>query len=99
MAVMRMVRKQVYIEPEQDRLLTRRAAELGVTESDLLRRGIDQVTRMGVHPPRDPATGQRLIALLDELDRQSAGLTPAPDDRYKFSRADVYDDRLRRFLG
>jgi hypothetical protein len=99
MAVNRMVRKQVYIEPEQDRLLKRRAAELGITESDLIRRSIDQLTRMGVHPPRDPAAGQRLIALLDELDRRFAGLTPAPDDRYKFSRDDVHDERLRRFLG
>ena len=87
------------VEPEQDRLLKRRAAEPGVTESDLIRRGIDQVTRMGVHPPRDSAAGQRLIALLDELDRRSAGVTTAPDDRYKLSRDDVYDERLRRFLG
>jgi hypothetical protein len=34
----RMVRKQVYIEPEQDALLKRRAAQLGVTEAELIRR-------------------------------------------------------------
>lgn len=39
----RMVRKQVYIEPEQDRSLKRRARELGVTEAELVRRGIEAV--------------------------------------------------------
>jgi hypothetical protein len=29
------VRKQIYLEPEQDRLLKRRSKELGVTDSDL----------------------------------------------------------------
>lgn len=39
----RMVRKQVYIEAEQDALLKKRAKELGVSEAELIRRGIEQV--------------------------------------------------------
>ena len=35
----RMVRKQVYLEARQDAWLKRRAAELGVTEAELIRRG------------------------------------------------------------
>ena len=99
MAVKRMVRKQVYIEPEQDRLLKRRAAELGVTESDLIRRSIDQVTRMGVHPPRDPAAWQRQVAFLAELRRRSEARVPEQDEGYKWSREEIYDERLRRLLG
>jgi len=93
-----MVRKQVYIEPEQDERLKRRAEQLGVTESELIRRSIDQFTRLGAHPPRDPAAGERLIALLDELDRELAERTPDPNDHYKFSREDAYAERLSRFL-
>ena len=93
-----MIRKQVYIEPEQDELLKKRAAELGVTESDLIRRSIDQFTRLGVHPPRDPAAGQRLLTLLDELKQRAAEQTPASDDCYKWSREEIYAERLRRFL-
>ena len=41
----RMARKQVYIEPEQRKLLKQRARELGVTESEVIRRGIKQELR------------------------------------------------------
>lgn len=36
-----MVRKQVYIEERQERLLKRKAREMGVTEAELIRDGID----------------------------------------------------------
>jgi hypothetical protein len=51
----RMVRQQVYIEARQDAWLKRRAAELGVTEAELIRPGLD---RLGHSPdawPSDPA--------------------------------------------
>src|SRR5687767_14363651 len=51
--VARMVRKQVYIEPEHDALLKRKARELGVTDSDLIRRGIEQIARTASPVPRD----------------------------------------------
>jgi hypothetical protein len=41
----RMVRKQVYIEPEQAELLKQRANELGMSEADLIRRCIDQLAQ------------------------------------------------------
>ena len=41
-----MIRKQVYIEQRQERLLKRRARELRVTEAELIRRGIDQIGRL-----------------------------------------------------
>ncbi len=37
-----MIRKQVYIEPRQDQLLKALAKELGVTEAELIRHGIDR---------------------------------------------------------
>ena len=38
---MKMVRKQVYITAEQDEKLKAAAAELGVTEAELVRRAVD----------------------------------------------------------
>jgi len=37
-----MIRKQVYIEPHQERLLKERARQLNVTEAELIRRSLDQ---------------------------------------------------------
>ncbi len=37
-----MIRKQVYIEPRQELLLKTLAKELGTTEAELIRRGIDR---------------------------------------------------------
>lgn len=37
-----MIRKQVYIEPRQERLLKERARKYRVTEADLIRRAIDR---------------------------------------------------------
>ena len=37
-----MIRKQVYIEPRQEALLKALAKELGMTEAELIRHGIDQ---------------------------------------------------------
>ena len=38
---MKMVRKQIYIEAEQNQKLKRLAAELGLSEAEVLRRGLD----------------------------------------------------------
>ena len=50
-----MVRKQVYIEAGQEQFLKRRAAELGVTEADLIRQGINLLRQTPTGEPFDPA--------------------------------------------
>jgi len=37
-----MIRKQVYIEERQERILKKTARKLGVPEAELIRRGLDQ---------------------------------------------------------
>ena len=51
----RMVRKQVYIEERQERQLKRRARELGVTEAELIRQGIDRIGSTSMLPRREEA--------------------------------------------
>jgi Ribbon-helix-helix domain len=46
---MEMIRKQVYIEPEQERLLKQLSKQLGVTEAELIRRGIAALSQLQMH--------------------------------------------------
>jgi len=62
----RMVRKQVYIEAEQEELLKRRAKELGLTEAELVRRGIDQIARPGAWLPLDPKAWEEAKSVIGE---------------------------------
>ncbi|MHB9003692.1 MAG: ribbon-helix-helix domain-containing protein [Coriobacteriia bacterium] len=39
----RMVRKQIVMEPEQEAALEKAAAELGISQSELIRRAIDEM--------------------------------------------------------
>jgi len=61
-----MVRKQIDIETEQDWLLKRRDRELGVTEFDLIRRGIDQVDRARAGLPLDRTAWEEELTLMRE---------------------------------
>ncbi len=88
---MAMVRKQVYIEPEQERFLKRRARELGVTEAELIRRGIEQVGRQQARPAFDLLAWQAVVAFLERRSAQSAHVHPAG-----WSREDAYQERLGR---
>ena len=87
----RMIRKQIYIEPEQEELLKQRARELGVTESDLIRRGIDQVASVGVPVVRDQKAWE------DELEfmLQRSQLPHLGHGR-NWTREELYEERLRR---
>ena len=88
----RMIRKQVYIEPEQERRLKRRARELGVTEAELIRRGVDAVVL-----PSSPRYGRdeairRIKAMLAERAK-----IRAPQTGRNWTREELYEARLARF--
>ncbi len=88
----RMVRKQAYIEPRQEKLLKRRARELKVTEAELIRRGIDQLARFGVVRLPDPdawAAERRYIMRNRRMKVPQTGRT--------WTRAELYEERLGRF--
>ena len=90
-----MVRKQVYIEPGQERFLKRRAAELGVTEADLIRQGISLLAHAPVTPALDPDAWADEEAALD----QRARLTPSRPERWRFRRDELYQERHGRVPG
>jgi hypothetical protein len=94
-AMAAMVRKQVYIDPGQERFLKRQAAELGVTEADLIRRGIGLLAQAPVAPALDPDAWTDEVAALE----QRADMTPGQPGRWRFRRDEVYRESLGRVPG
>ena len=105
----RMVRKQVYIAPEHEALLKRRAAELGVSEAELIRRGIEAVARRPAPVQRDEQAWQEVMAYIQERARslpgESQGGLPVtdefegpvrPDHERRWPRQEMYDERWER---
>ena len=84
-----MVRKQIYIAPEQDALLKRRARELGLTESTLIRQGLEQVGRQPTVSPDDRAWEDELAFI-----RRRAAL-PGGGSRH-WTREELYAERVDR---
>jgi hypothetical protein len=89
----RMVRKQVYILPQQEERLKRLAQERETTEANLIRQAIDRilsqptVTTDNKSLPPDEAAWQAILAFVDQ--RRAEGVAGEP---YKWKREDGYDD-------
>ena len=49
-----MLRKQIYIAPRQERLLKTKASKLHISESELIRDGIDKALQTGASTAHDP---------------------------------------------
>ena len=90
----RMVRKQVYITAEQDELLKRRAKALGVSEAQVVRKGIELASTSVASFPFDHQAWQEEMHFIRERARiQELGRTRG------WTREELYDERLARFSG
>ena len=78
------VRKQVYVEPEQEALLKRLSRELGVTEAELVRRALTNLAGLA-RPPRDPTAWEREKEFIRDRARKQAKPTPP------WTREELYD--------
>lgn len=89
-----MVRKQVYITPQQDADLKRRARELAVTESELIRQGIEQITSAD----RDDAGGRGRWEDALEFFRCRAEIPVLPETKpWKWNREEICEERINRY--
>lgn len=88
-----MVRKQVYITAEQEERLKRRAAELGVPEAELIRRGLDLVLDGWTGAPLDSRLWEQELAFIRGRVAQDAGT--GREDR-GWTREELYAERLDR---
>jgi hypothetical protein len=85
---MKMVRKQVYITPEQDARLKTLSTVSGASEAELIRRGIDLIGRAGVSEAERQRAGDEFI---EELKRR-ARMLPHGGSTKTWRREDSYDD-------
>ena len=85
--MVRMVRKQVYIREDQESQLKRASKELGVTESELIRRGVDQATAQVAKGPRDPKAWEEAMAFM----RKRAAMR-VPQTGRSWTRDELYED-------
>ena len=84
-----MVRKQVYIEPQQEEHLKQRAAETGMSEAEIIRRAIDWWLKDEVRRHRAEQAWEKARALME--DRYAQG--PVPGGR-TWTRDKLYGERL-----
>ncbi|HLF09182.1 MAG TPA: ribbon-helix-helix domain-containing protein [Dehalococcoidia bacterium] len=87
----KMIRKQVYIEPEQEVMLKRRSRELGVSEAELIRRGIEEVARARVSL-FDPKSWEEALEFM-----KARAKIEVPQTGRTWTRDELYEERLERF--
>jgi hypothetical protein len=83
-----MVRKQVYIEPQQEAQLKRRAAETGMSEAEIIRRAIDSWLKDEARRLRAKQAWAKARALMEE--RYTRGSVPGGRT---WTRSELYDER------
>ena len=87
-----MVRKQICLEREQERLLKQRAKAMGLSEAEVIRRALEAALHSGAPTfIPDPAAWERLKA---DIEARIAG-GPLPGKR-TWKREDAYAERLDR---
>jgi hypothetical protein len=83
----RMVRKQVYIDDRQDELLKREALRQHITESELIRRAIEQVYDEEAAHSERMQRHARFERTADEIARL---LAEAGGEPWKWNREELY---------
>lgn len=86
-----MHRKQIYIDPRQDRQLKQKASRLHVTESELIREGIEKVLLEGPAISRDVNAWGEEKSFLSSLMKKG----PVKGSR-SWKREDLYDRKISR---
>jgi hypothetical protein len=89
-----MIRKQVYVEPRQDRMLKRRASQLGVTEAEIIREALDRVNAGATIRKRDGDSNSARQALAFMRSLARSGRTPKGRN---WTRESLYEDRIGRW--
>jgi hypothetical protein len=86
----RMVRKQIYIKPEQEKALKQKASKLGVSEADLIREYIDEGMQRLTASERKEIWEEEL-AFIEERTKISV-----PQTGRKWTREELYEGRFER---
>jgi hypothetical protein len=87
-----MIRKQIYVTAEQEALLKRSAKVLGVSEADVVRRGIELVGEPGRIFRPDPKAWEEL-----KRDMRKRAQMDVPQTGRSWTREELYEDRMERY--
>jgi hypothetical protein len=87
-----MVRKQIYIEPQQEELLKQAAAETGMTEAEIIRQALDLWDEHVARRRRAQEAWEEERAFIESLIAQG----PVPGRR-TWTREELYEERLSRY--
>ncbi len=91
-----MVRKQIYIHRRQQNLLRQLARQRGTSEAEIIRRAIDRETTLQELPLSEnshTALEEIIQAAYSSREQPVAGSEP-----YRFNRADLYEEREKRWI-
>ena len=88
----RMIRKQVYITAEQERLLKRRAKALGVPEAEVVRQGIELASTTAASFPFDRKAWEEEKQFIRKRMRMRV-----PQTGRSWTREELYDERFERY--
>ena len=83
-----MVRKQIYIEERQEALLKRLSQRMGISEAELIRRGIDQCAQAEVKRQRRLKAWEEMK---DFILRERVAQEPVKEAPRTWKREDLYD--------
>jgi len=86
------IRKQLYLRQDQDRLLKKMARELGVPEAEVVRRALDRFLS-GAEASARPGAEAAALEFLEEAQRLAAEHR-FPED-WRFDREELYAERGR----
>ena len=87
-----MVRKQVYLEPRQNEMLKKWAAETGKTEAEILRQALDRWMASEQRRQEAEAAWEEERTFIEEWAAQG----PVPGGR-TWTREELYEERLSRY--
>jgi hypothetical protein len=87
-----MIRKQIYLRSDQDELLKREAAKLGISAAELIRRRVQGVPG-GISRPTRREAWQSEVDFIKERAR----LLPDLKGKRSWTRDELYEERLGRF--
>ena len=89
-----MVRKQVYIQKNQEERLKKVAEARGVSEAEIIRRALEiELRRAGYRQAYDDEAFSKFLAFMQELDQRP----PVPQRKRNWTRDDLYEDRMKRY--
>ena len=90
--VARMIRKQVYIAPRQERLLKQLSENRGVPESVLIREGIERVAAGPSRIGPDRRAWERAMRFM-----RARGRLRVKQTSRGWTREEIYEERLGRY--